>query len=49
MTLLELRLLRQRLDTLFYYSFENLTDDQRMAFRGEIEQIDLQIRAFEEF
>jgi hypothetical protein len=49
MTLSQLRALRQRLDTLFYFSFESLTDEQRLAFRYEIDEIDSQIRAFEEF
>lgn len=49
MTLGQLRALRQRLNSLFYLLFENLTKEQRLAFRSEIDEIDFHIKSFEEF
>lgn len=49
MTLSELRNLRQNLDSLFYYSFDNLTIDQRQAFKAQIEMIDDKIRSMQDF
>lgn len=49
MTVSELRMLRQRLDTLFYLAFDGLSDEQRLAFRREIDEIDFKLRSSEDF
>jgi|GEM_PF-5187694 len=49
MTLSELRTLRQELDTLFYYTFDNLTEDQRISFKNQIFFIDKRIQDMQDF
>jgi hypothetical protein len=41
--------IRYALDQLYYYSFDNLTGEQRLAFLEVINDIDRLIRAREDF
>ena len=49
MTLTQLRELRKNLDTLYYYSFDNLSGEQRTAFQSQIKMIDEAIQNMQEF
>lgn len=49
MTLNQLRNLRENLDRVFYYSFDNLTPEQRGVLRTQIDDIDAAIRKMMEF
>lgn len=48
MSLSQLRALRYQLDSLFYYSFDNLTGEQRLTFRAQIDMIDQAIESYQE-
>lgn len=49
MTLSQLRELRKNLDTLYYYSFDSLSGEQRIAFQSQIQMLDEAIQNMQEF